>query len=79
MRKLARNPHRVCKKLYCARGDKENRIKERQFDLFADRTTPNGRFGRRQVPQQSNLGDSPDHELGQEGHDLRKRGDDHYP
>jgi hypothetical protein len=26
-------------KLYCARGDKENRIKEQQMDLFADRTS----------------------------------------
>ena len=25
-------------KLYCARGDMENRIKECQLDLFADRT-----------------------------------------
>ena len=26
-------------KVYCARGDMENRIKERQGDLFADRTS----------------------------------------
>ena len=26
-------------KLYCARGDMENRIKEQQLDLFADRTS----------------------------------------
>ena len=25
--------------LYCARGDRENRIKEQQLDLFADRTS----------------------------------------
>ena len=25
--------------LYCARGDMENRIKEQQYDLFADRTS----------------------------------------
>jgi hypothetical protein len=24
--------------IYCARGDAENRIKEQQLDLFADRT-----------------------------------------
>ena len=26
-------------RLYCARGDMENRIKEQQLDLFADRTS----------------------------------------
>ena len=26
-------------KFYCARGDMENRIKEQQMDLFADRTS----------------------------------------
>ena len=26
-------------KLYCARGDMENRIKEQQLDLFSDRTS----------------------------------------
>ena len=26
-------------KFYCARGDMENRIKEQQLDLFADRTS----------------------------------------
>jgi len=25
---------------YCARGDMENRIKEQQLDMFADRTAP---------------------------------------
>ena len=30
---------RLFEKLYCARGDMENRIKEQQFDLFADRTS----------------------------------------
>ncbi len=29
-------------KLYCARGDMENRIKEQQLDLFADRTSCHG-------------------------------------
>lgn len=28
--------------IYCARGDMENRIKEQQLDLFADRTSCNG-------------------------------------
>ena len=31
-------------KFYCARGDMENRIKEQQMDLFADRTAPTGCF-----------------------------------
>ena len=31
--------HNVYKKLYCARGDMENRIKEQQLYLFADRTS----------------------------------------
>ena len=30
---------RCTKDLYCARGDMENRIKEQQLDLFADRTS----------------------------------------
>jgi hypothetical protein len=30
---------RLDKKLYCARGDMENRIKEQQLGLFADRTS----------------------------------------
>ena len=30
---------RLYEKLYCARGDMENRIKEQQLDLFADRTS----------------------------------------
>jgi Transposase DDE domain group 1 len=29
----------ICEKLYCARGEMENRIKESQSDLFADRTS----------------------------------------
>ena len=29
---------RLYEKLYCARGEMENRIKEQQLDLFADRT-----------------------------------------
>lgn len=30
-------PERLYRELYCARGDAENRIKEQQLDLFADR------------------------------------------
>ena len=30
---------RLYEKLYCARGDMENRIKEQQLDLFAERTS----------------------------------------
>ena len=30
---------RLYEKIYCARGDMENRIKEQQLDLFADRTS----------------------------------------
>ena len=30
---------RLYEKLYCARGDMENRIKEQQLGLFADRTS----------------------------------------
>jgi hypothetical protein len=30
---------RLYEKLYCARGDMENRIKEQQLDMFADRTS----------------------------------------
>jgi len=38
------SPHRAAarrlyEKRYCARGDMENRIKEQQLDLFADRTS----------------------------------------
>jgi Transposase DDE domain group 1 len=39
---LARNEHearRLYEKVYCAHGDMENRIKECQLDLFADRTS----------------------------------------
>lgn len=32
-------PHRRYREQYCARGDMENRIKEQQLDLFADRTS----------------------------------------
>ncbi len=32
-------PQRLYDKMYCARGDMENRIKEQQLDLFADRTS----------------------------------------
>jgi hypothetical protein len=33
------NGRRLYEKLYCARGEMENRIKECQIDLFADRTS----------------------------------------
>ena len=39
---MAREEHEAChlyEKLYCARGEMENRIKECQLDLFADRTS----------------------------------------
>ena len=32
-------PRRLYEDLYCARGDMENRIKECQLDLYADRTS----------------------------------------
>jgi hypothetical protein len=32
-------PQQLYEEIYCARGDMENRIKERQLDLFADRTS----------------------------------------
>ena len=32
-------PQRVYEELYCARGEMENRIKEQQLCLFADRTS----------------------------------------
>ena len=32
-------PQRLYEETYCARGDMENRIKECQLDLFADRTS----------------------------------------
>lgn len=34
-----RNAQELYEKLYCARGEMENRIKEQQLDLFADRTS----------------------------------------
>jgi len=34
-----RSPRELYEKFYCARGDMENRIKEQQLDLFADRTS----------------------------------------
>lgn len=37
--KDAYNARDLYEKLYCARGDMENRIKEQQLDLFADRTS----------------------------------------
>jgi hypothetical protein len=36
---LEGDPKVLYEKLYCARGDMENRIKEQQLDLFADRTS----------------------------------------
>jgi hypothetical protein len=36
---LAGNPQELYEKMYCARGEMENRIKEQQLDLFADRTS----------------------------------------
>ena len=39
---LAREPERLYDDLYCRRGDMENRIKEQQLDLFADRTSCHG-------------------------------------
>lgn len=33
------SPKDLYEKIYCARGDMENRIKEQQLDLFADRTS----------------------------------------
>ena len=38
MRELIGLP-RAYEDFYCARGDMENRIKEQQLDLFADRTS----------------------------------------
>lgn len=36
---LPGDPKRLYDKLYCARGDMENRIKEAQLDMFSDRTS----------------------------------------
>jgi len=36
---LLGEPHILYEKVYCARGNMENRIKEQQLDLFADRTS----------------------------------------
>jgi len=36
---LTGDPKRLYDKLYCARGEMENRIKEQQLDLYADRTS----------------------------------------
>lgn len=36
---LGNNGQDLYERLYCARGDMENRIKEQQLDLFADRTS----------------------------------------
>ena len=39
---LQQSPKWLYTKLYCARGDMENRIKEQQLNLFADRTSCHG-------------------------------------
>ena len=39
MTNLKGNGKTLYDKLYCARGEMENRIKEQQLDLFADRTS----------------------------------------
>ena len=39
---LEGSPRDLYEKCYCARGDMENRIKEQQLDLFADRTSAHG-------------------------------------
>jgi hypothetical protein len=36
---LEGDPQKLYEEIYCARGDMENRIKEQQLDLFADRTS----------------------------------------
>jgi hypothetical protein len=36
---LTGDPQHLYEKVYCARGEMENRIKEQQLDLFADRTS----------------------------------------
>lgn len=36
---LAGDPQHLYDTVYCARGDMENRIKEQQLDLYADRTS----------------------------------------
>ena len=37
---LAGDSKHLYKAIYCARGEMENRIKEQQLGLFADRTIP---------------------------------------
>ena len=39
---LPGSPQSLYDEMYCARGDMENRIKEKQLDLFADRTSCHG-------------------------------------
>jgi len=36
---LTDDPQTLYEKVYCTRGEMENRIKEQQLDLFADRTS----------------------------------------
>ena len=36
---LSDDPQKLYDEVYCARGEMENRIKEQQLDLFADRTS----------------------------------------
>jgi len=38
---LKQTPKHLYEKIYCARGDMENRIKEQQLDLFSDRMSAN--------------------------------------
>jgi hypothetical protein len=38
---LSGDPQRLYEQVYCARGDMENRIKEQQLELFADRLSSN--------------------------------------
>jgi hypothetical protein len=45
---LTGDPQELYEQLYCQRGDMENRIKEQQLDLFADRTSCH-RFGANQL------------------------------
>ena len=39
MTNLDGDPQTLYERVYCARGEMENRIKEQQLDLFADRTS----------------------------------------
>jgi hypothetical protein len=39
---IKENPKNLYEKIYCMRGDMENRIKEQKLDLFSDRTSCHG-------------------------------------